>query len=383
MNNFKKVFAVLLAALMIITAAGCSAKPSWSYKTDSTSYAEGVYLYSLFSAYNEAYSILQENLGDDFDSTASILDITSTFDETGEEFLCEDWVVEQADIITRNLAALDSKIAEYGITLDKTQVESARELAKEDWYLGPYYEYYVASGYEAVSYEDMLSPYGISFDSFFISTYLASVKQSAIFDHLYGRSGERAVTDEELSTYFTENYTSYAYFIVNLYETAIDESTSQQVYYPYADELIDEVETELKSYVKLINSGTAYSEVVSKYMEKHSITTDPTVSNVEILETSSLGEEVLNALTELKEGKATYLRVGSGDTSVMYFITKFDINEEAEDYLSADGNRQTLIQSLKSEDFSDYLDEITDSVTVEINEQVIEKYNPAIFEDNL
>lgn len=383
MNKFKKIFAVLLAALMIITAAGCSGKPTWSYKTDTVSYAEGVYLYSLFSAYNEAYSILQENLGDDFDSTASILDITSTFDETGEKVLCENWITEQADIITRNLAALDSKVSEYGITLDKTQVESARELAKEDWYLGPYYEYYVASGYEAVSYESMLSPYGISFDSFFTSTYLASVKQSAIFDYLYGKGGEEEVSDEELTAYFTENYTSYAYFIVNLYETAIDEETSQQVYHPYADELVDEVEAELKSYAKLINSGTAYSEIVRKYMKAHNITTDPTVSNVEILETSALGEEVLDALKKLDEGKATYLKVGDGDTSVMYFITKFDINEEAEDYLSADGNRHTLIQSLKSEDFSDYLNEITDSVEVEINEEVIEKYNPAIFEENL
>lgn len=368
---------------MIITAAGCSGKPSWSYKTDNVSYSEGVYLYSLFSAYNEAYSILQENLGEDFDSTASILDITSTFDETGEKFLCEDWIVEQADIITRNLAALDDKIAEYGITLDKTQVESARELAKEDWYLGPYYEYYVASGYEAVSYESMLSPYGISFDSFFTSSYLASVKQSAIFDYLYGKGGEEEVSDEELKSYFTQNYTSYAYFVVNLYETAIDEDTSQQIYYPYADELIDEVEDELASYVKLINSGTAYSEVVNKYMKKHSITTNPTVENTEILEGSALGEEVLEALKGLKEGEATYLRVGDGDTSVMYFITKFDINKEAEDYLNSDENRHTLIQSLKSEDFSDYLNEITDNVKVEINEDVIEKYTPAIFEENL
>ena len=383
MNKFKKIFAVLLAALMVVTAAGCSKSPAWSYKTDNASYAEGVYIYSLFSAYNEAYTILQENLGDDFDSTASILDITSTFDETGEQYLCEDWINEQADIITKNLAALDNKVAEYGITLDKTQVESARELAREDWYLGPYYEYYVASGYEAVSYESILAPYGISFDSFFTSSYLASVKQSAIFDYLYSKGGEKEVSDAELKEYFTENYTSYAYFIVNLYETDIDADTSQIVYYPYSDELIDDVEAELASYVKLVNSGTAYSEVVSKYMNNHDITTDPTVKNTEVLETSALGEEVLTALKKLDDGKATYLRVGDGDTSVMYFIAKFDINDEAETYISADGNRQTLIQTLKSEDFSNFLNDITENVKVEVNEKVIEKHTPAIFEENL
>ncbi|MDO4419976.1 MAG: hypothetical protein Q4B92_06390 [Ruminococcus sp.] len=383
MNNFKKIFAILLAAIMLISAAGCGSKPDYSYKTDNVSYAEGVYLYSLFSAYNEAYSILQESLGDKFDSTASILDITSTFDETGEKLLCETWIKDQADLITRNLAALDEKVAEYGITLDKTQVESARQLAKEDWYLGPYYEYYVASGYEAVSYEDMLSPYGISFDSFFTSSYLASVKQSAIFDHLYGKGGEEEVSDKEITDYFTQNYTSYAYFIVNLYETAIDEETSQQVYHPYSDELVNDVKEELDSYVKLINSGKDYTEIANKYVKAHNLTNDPTVKNIEILDNSALGEEVLNALKGLDEGKATYIKVGSGDTSVMYFITKFDINNEAEEYLSADGNRHTILQALKSEDFSNYLDDITENVVVDINEKVIEKYNPAIFEKDL
>ncbi len=383
MNKFKKIFAVLLAALMIITAAGCGPKPSWSYKTDNVSFAEGVYIYSLYSACDQAYAILQENLGDEFDATASILDITSDFDGNGEKVLCSAWIETQADIITKNLAALDEAILDLGITLDKTQIESSRELAKEEWHLGPYYEYYVASGYEPVPREDLLSPFGISFDSFFTSTYLASLKQNAIFDHLYIKDSKTAVTDEELTKYFTDNYTSYAYFVVNLYETTIDSETSQQVYYPYADELIKEVEDELSGYAKLINSGTAYTEIRNKYMKAHNITTDPTVKNIEILDNSALGEEVLKAVKDLKEGKATYLRVGDGDTSVMYFVTKFDIKSEAEEYLSTDGNRHTLVQNLKFEDFSDYLKDITDNVKVEINEDVIEKYTPAIFEKDL
>jgi len=381
MNNFKRICALLLALIMVMGLSACSRKPSWSYKTDTASYAEGVYIYSLFSAYNEAYSILQSKLGDKFDSTSTILDIASTFDETGEEVLCEDWIKSQADIITKNLAAIDEKIAEYGITLDKTQVESARELAKEDWYLGPYYEYYVASGYEATSYEDMLSPYGVSFDSFFTSSYLASVKQSAIFDHLYGKGGEEEVSDEEITEYFTDNYTSYAYFVVNLYETSIDSETNQQVYHPYSDELIKETENDLESYAKLINSGTPYSEVMYRYMKAHNLSDDPSVKNIENLEASSLGEDVLDALNTLKEGNATYLKVGSGDTSVMYFISKFDIESEANDYLSKDGNRHTILQALKSEDFGNYLNDITESVEVDVNEKIIEKYSPAMFEN--
>lgn len=386
MNNLKKICAALLAVLMVVTVAGCSRKPTWSYKTDNVTYAEGVYIYSLFSAYNEAYAILQEQLGEKFDTTASILDITADFDgEEGEndKILCETWIKDQADLITRNLAALDEKVTEYGITLDRTQVESARELAKEDWYLGPYYEYYVASGYEATSYEKMLSPYGVSFESFFTSTYLASVKQSAIFDYLYSKNGVESVSDEEIAEYFTENYTSYAYFTVNLYETSINTETSQQEYIPYTQELIDGVEKELKGYAKQVNSGTAYTEVMYQYMKAHNIANNPTVYNIEILDNSALGEEVLKAVKELKEGKATYLKVGTGDTSIMYFITKFPIENETESYLKADGNRHTILQTLKADDFRTYLDDITENVKVEVNEKTIEKYSPAIFEENL
>ncbi len=383
MNNFKKICAAFLALIMLVAVAGCSNKPTWSYKSANASYSEGVYIYSLYSAYSEAYSILQEKLGNDFDSTASILDTTADFDGNGEKVLCETWINQQADIITKNLAALDEKIIEYGITLDKTQVESAKELAKEDWYLGAYYEYYVASGYEVDSYEEILWPYGVSFDSFFLSSYLASVKQSAIFDYLYDKGGTEEVSDQEITEYFTDNYTSYAYFTINLYETAIDQETNQQVYRPYHEDLVNEIEAELKSYAKQINSGTAYTEVMYKYMKAHNLTTNPTVENTEILDNSSLGTEVLDALKDLDEGKATYLKVGTGDTSVMYFITKFNIEDEAEEYLSADGNRHTILQTLKSDDFKNYLDDITENVEVETNEKVMAKYTPAIFETNL
>lgn len=383
MNNLKKILAVLLAVLMIVATAGCSRKPGYSYKTDNTTYAEGIYIYSMFSAYNEAYSILQNNLGDNFDPSASILNLTSTFDESGEEMLCNDWVIKQADLMTRQLIVLDEEIAKYSITLDKNQLDSARTVAKEDWYLGPYYEYYVASGYDAVSYKSVLEPFGVSFDSYLTSTTLASAKQSAIFNHLYNKGGEKEVSDSEITKYFTDNYTSYAYFPIELYESTTDDSTGQKVYFPYSDELIKDREKELDSYVKLMDKGTEYSEIISEYMKKHDITIDPTVENTEILETSSLGEEILKALKGLDAGKATYIRVGEGDTSSIFFITKFDINAKAESYLSADGNRDVILQNLKSEEFFEYLDKATEELNVKINEKSINKYTPAIFEEDL
>ena len=86
MSSLKKILALFLAAIMVISLAACSAVPTslnkeWSYKSDSQEYPVGMYIFCLYSAYRQAYSELSENLGDKFDSTASILDLSSTFDE--------------------------------------------------------------------------------------------------------------------------------------------------------------------------------------------------------------------------------------------------------------------------------------------------------------
>lgn len=378
MNKIKRISAVLLAVLFMLSAAACSATPSYSYKTNNAQYAEGVYIFSLFSAYNEAYKTVSEAEGDSFDVN-TLLDYKGKFGDEDEEVICRDWILSEADKITRNLIVLDNYLAESSIELDPTLVENARTLAREDWYLGPYYEYYASMGYTSDSYEELLYDYGISFESFLNSTYLASVKQKAVFDSIYGTGGEKEVPDAEIKKYFEENYTSYAYFTVPLYETTIDESTSMQKSVAYTANQILAVKAELDSYVKLINSGTDYDTVLARYMKAHSITSDPSTRNTEMLSSSSQGEEIIEVLKKLKTNNADYVQVGEGETAVMYFIVKFDISKETESYIKESANRDNLLSAMKTDEFSQYLLELTETVECTVNQEVIDKYDPAMF----
>ena len=52
---FKKAAAVFMAGAMAVSLAGC-ADDSWSTKDDTQTLAAGVYIYNLYSAYQEAQS---------------------------------------------------------------------------------------------------------------------------------------------------------------------------------------------------------------------------------------------------------------------------------------------------------------------------------------
>ncbi len=387
MKTMKKITALLLAVLMLASLCACtnlrSNKPEWGYKTSAQEYPIGVYTYSLFSAYNQAYSVISQAQGEKFDSTASILDITATFDEAKGEEKALDFILSEADYITKNLIALDNVIAEKGIELDAEVEASAYEQARKDWYLGSYYEEYMAYGYSATPYKDMLEPYGVSFESFYQSSYLASVKQNAIFDFFYSKGGEKEVPESEIKDYFEDNYTSYSYFSVNLYESTTDSTTGETVNKALSAEDQKKAKEDLELYVKMIAQGTSFEDVSKIHTAAANLSANPAISNIENLEYTSLGEEVKKALSAMKDGEAKVIYVGETDTTVAYFLYKKPITQETKAYVANETNYDALLQEMKSEEFLDYIDSLTDTVECTKNEAVIAKFNPSIFEENL
>lgn len=388
MKNIKKITALFLAVLMVVSLCACASMPKsnkaeWGYKTSTEEYPIGVYIYSLFSAYNQAYSVISQAQGDKFDAEASILDISSTFDEADGEMVCRDWVLKEADYITKNLIALDEEIAKNNIQLDAEVVESAYEQARKDWNLGSYYEEYVAYGYAATPYKGMLEPFGVSFDSFYQSSYLASVKQNAIFDFYYGKGGEKAVADSEMKDYFEDNYTSYSYFSVNLYESTTDATTGQTVNKALSAEDQKQAKEDLGLYVKMIAQGTSFEDISKIHTAAAKLSANPAVSNIENLEYTSLGTEVADALKGMKDKEAKVIYVGQEDSTVAYFLYKKPITQETKQYVSTDANYDSLLQEMKSEEFLEYIDGLTGTVDCTINQPVIDKFNPSIFEADL
>lgn len=386
MKNLKKIISAFLAVIMVLSLGACSDLPKssnaqWGYKYADKEYAIGIHVYSVFSAYSVAYETVTKEQGDFFDSSKSILDFESTFDESNEVMLCSDWIREEADRITKNLIVIDMLMDKYEVELDEQLVESARQQARKDWYLGPYYEEYASYGSVTTPYKDVLVPYGVSFESYFESTNLASVKLNAIFDKLYNKGGIEEVPVENLYNHFEKNYTSYGCFTVNFYETATDASTGESVNTPFEDKKIKEIKEELEYYLKMIENGTDFNEIGSVYAAYAGLEYSPIYQNIEIVNdgvSDNLPDEVVKVLNSMAEDEAQLIYVGNDDSRMAYFIYKNPIKKHTEKYVEE--SYSTILQELVGDEFFAKLDTYSEELQCELNSEAIDDFSAELIE---
>ena len=377
MKAIKKITAAFLAVLMIMSISGCSTKPEWSYKVDDNEVQIGVYIYALYTAYNQAASYASSAEG--YDAEKSFLNLTIT-DDDGETAVAKDWIVDTAKELTKNILTIEEEFEARGLTLTAEDEAAAKESADNDWNLGPYYDMYLAYGMMPTPYKDILEPYGVSYESFERASYMASAKQTALFEEIYINDEETAVSTEDLTNYFTENYTSYSYLSVRLADSATDDSGST-TYTAMSDEDIAEIESTLQGYADNINNGAGtFAEQMVEYTALKELESDPSTSAVENLKDSSLNEDVIAALNELEEGKASLVKVGEAENAYYYLIYKAPIADSVADYIEDETNSFNVLSAMKSEEFQDMLTAKAEELGIQENTSVVNSYKPSMFE---
>lgn len=377
MKAIKKITAAFLAVLMIMSISGCSTKPEWSYKVDDNEMQIGVYIYALYTAYNQAATYASSAEG--YDAEKSFLNLTIT-DDDGETAVAKDWIVDTAKELTKNILTIEEEFEARGLTLEAEDETAAKESADNDWNLGPYYDMYLAYGMMPTPYKDILEPYGVSYESFERASYMASAKQTALFEEIYINDEETAVSTEDLTNYFTENYTSYSYLSVRLADSSTDDSGST-TYTAMSDEDIAEIESTLQGYADNINNGAGtFAEQMVEYTALKELESDPSTSAVENLDESSLNEDVIAALNELEEGKASLVKVGEAENAYYYLIYKAPIADSVADYIEDETNSFNVLSAMKSEEFQDMLTAKAEELGIQENTSVVNSYKPSMFE---
>ena len=368
-----KIGSLLLAVVMALSAAfatGCSMGKEWSYKTSDKELAIGVYIYCLDLAYQQAQTKAKEL--DDYDGTNDKwLDLEIT-DDDGNTAVARQWIKDDAQKKCLNFLAVEKGMKDEGASVDEATQQAADEQAKTYWNVGQYANY----GY-IMPMSKELEPYGISYDSFRYCTSQYSVNYSALFAKLYGEGGSQEVSDSELEDYFIENYVDYSYIPVQLYEASTDEAGESKSV-ALSDEKIADYTAELEGYVKDINDGKSYDDVVSAYTEKHELSQSPAVDNTEQLESVSAGDQIKDALKDLGNNKAVTVKVGEGDSGMLYLVYKRNSADSAKDYLESETNRAGVLNTMKKDDFEDYLKKIVEDLDYEKN-STVDGYDPKMF----
>ncbi|MBQ9674079.1 MAG: hypothetical protein IJV39_05590 [Ruminococcus sp.] len=383
-KRIKKILAGSLAGTVLVSAAACtpiSTKAQWSYKYGDDEKSIGVYIFALYNAYSRAKTYAEK--ADGYKEDESFLDLTIT-DDDGNKAKASDWIKEQADIIVRESLYIDDQMSKKNATVDEA---AYLETAKQDWELGYMYSQYSQYGYATTPEQEILEPYGISVESYCDLQYVTSAKQSRLFDLIYGADGTNPVSDSDLKKFFDENYTYYSYFTVPLYESVTDDdgNTSNKA---YDDKKQKKLTSLADGYVKAINGGKTVESQCSaylKYTKSDATTEDTLTTNCEKLDkdnlsSSSLGEDVAKEFTDVKQGKAKAITIGKDDSKTIYVIQKLNTKDAESEYLTKDDStRESVLTSMKGKEYTDYLQEQAKKLDCEVNESVINRYDPDIF----
>lgn len=384
MKHFTKLLAVILVFIIAFSAAACSMTPQWSYKVEGTEeeLPIGVYIYAMYNAYSQAQQYAQQTEAynaetNTYNGQTSFLNIEIT-DDDGKKAIANQWILDETDKTVRTLLAINQEYDRLKATMDEAAaVENYKTLWNDgDQSMSMY-------GYEPTPYKSILEPYGISYESYeyFMIT---SSKQQIVFDVMYGEGGEKAVSNEDLTKYFEENYTSYVNFSQNLYTSEDQQGANGTLSSSKAmsEDEIKEHTANFEKYVNSVNSGTSLEDVIKTYKEDYKLESEIGTPIVELTEEISIGDELKEELNKLEEGKATYKIIGEESSQAIYFLYKEAIKDQTKNYVESADKKGSVLASMKGDEFVAYIDEIAKNLKI-TKSKYVSKYEPKMFEEEV
>lgn len=391
MRNVTKLLCVILALVIALSVTSCSLTKQYSYQDDDIELPVGVYIYYLYEAYTSAQSKAQQT--DAYDQTTgkyngkkSFLKVEIT-DDDGETVIAEDWIKDTALEKFQNAVAINYEYNAVGATID--------EKGPDDMYssINIYAIYNSQTGQLDESLDRKLSEvaeeyekYGIGFDSWLLCNYSFDQMKEAAFQKEYAEDGPSAVSTDEITKYFNENYSAYSTISANLYTSSgeTDENGNTTNVALSADE-IKKYEDAFKAYVQEINAGKSIDDVAAEYKQAFGIDdSDESAASIPDSQEKKIEkdseDELDKVILGLKEGQATYKIIGEEETSrVIYLIYKAPIKSKTSDYIDDESKRSNLLHEMKDDAFSDLLDELVETNDIKPS-SACNGYQPSYFE---
>ncbi len=343
MKRFYRYAAFLLAVLLLLPLAGCTAYPT-ALSFGETEFSTNMYRFWL-SSYKGQFLRTYADMKD----TDAFYDSILTDNTTAEAFL-NGVVLEN---VTRNLICAEL-FRQYGLTLPEETTDAIdayiEELTKE------------YAGGSRRSLNSLLAEYGAN-GEILRDVFIVEEKVTALFQYLYGEGGPQALTEADLAAYYQKEYVRIRHIYVNesyVYELAEDgsflvDSSGNIVTRALTAEELAEKEKKIAAIDEALANRTAFDTVYKEYSE------DQLYENGYYLtrETDFIDEVVTAAFT-LAEGSHTKVESEFG-THYLYRLS-LDAgaytNEKNADFFS------DFADAAAEANFLDLLDTYMDQISV-------------------
>lgn len=334
----KAVLAVLLAAAMVLSLSACyNENLTWAAEYNGERLPVGSYIYYLSSAYS--------SLASDLSGDERVL----SAEKDGQK--AEDWIRAEGKKDMLRYFFVKSELARLGLPNDMSDDPSSTSLTNTYWSL----------------LENSMTEYGVSKDSFDIAFSQYSALRVRLFEALYGEGGEKEIPEEDLRSYYTENYYGYEYFSDSTY--AYDDENQ---YTEKPEEEVTEMKEALEACAEEVRGGASLAEVSAKYAEERELE-DSYVTDVgteDDLRGAYLPSDLIVAIREMAEDEVRVVELSSN----IVVVHKLPAAQTVEDSLADDTVRTNILFELGEEDFDAYLDAGAENLTgVTLNEAAMRR----------
>lgn len=345
-NNISKILIGLMAGLVVIGTTSCG-DTSWAMEIDGQKLPAGIYLINQSTALNQASSEegYDEELKDKWDNKIGDLKL-------------EEWVNNKAKDLTKRYVVVENLFKEKGLTLTEEEVANVESNVEYLW------------TYTSETYEKL----GVSKDSYYKSME-NQAKQEAIFKKIYGKDGEKAVSDDDLKKYYADNYlkVNVASYSTKNAETGKDMTEEEK----------KDVENKANEDLKRIQEGTSIATILEELNPSASQTNEdgttqavetPTEEETQIEIHKEGNNQISDELTKQIFEKAVINQpVLLSDENGFYIVKSYETslkNEEIET------KRLDILYRYKLKEFEAYLDDLGKDLKSTENKNAINTFKP-------
>lgn len=406
MKSIRRNLAVVMAVLatMTILLSGCST-PAIAMTVGSHEYTTGEYLANLYMNYYSAYyeSGLYQYASYGMDPWEQTFPYGEG--EDAVELSLSDYLVQVTQDGIIRQAAVKDLMAHYGITNDQEDLDA-----------------FYADMAEVK--ESELLAYGFNKEHY-MNMYIAmNMDEQNLFYTLYDKDGQKAIPEEDIRKFFDEEYAAFK---------AITISQTDDEGKALSDADKQKNKEELQTYLDMFNKNNDMDAVIEQYEKDHTTTTtgktttttttgaatttttavstttttttttttaasattttvtesDATTTttgtttttdpNLQLINTVSGDEAVVDAVHTVTVGEAKIVEYTSGETAYIALIYRLDTEEAGGENYYED-QRNTILYGLKFEEFDAEVEAKIDTLTVDINKRAIKMCDPKDFE---
>ncbi|MBR5559619.1 MAG: hypothetical protein IKU72_05180 [Oscillospiraceae bacterium] len=354
MNFAKRMLAMVLAVMMVLTIAGCSG----SKEADGVvatcgdrSMNGALYMRFLLDAYTLADTYKEE-------SGVNVLKTT----------------VEGVDASQWIRDTVRSDVARYFAVMEQFE-KTNMEFTDEDQ---TYVDDYAASMMEQYAY--IFEANGIDLEAL-EDYYEYNIKSMALFDYYYGQGGEKEVPIEEVKAEMRKTYNMTKVMIFDKAIVTVD--ADGNVVEP-TDAEIEAAKAKAEAYYDRAVAGESFEDLIIEWEIEyfgedfigHTHEEGGSHDLITVVGGSDVPQAYSSVMDHAEYGEPQFIE----DADVYYVAARYDIAEDAYNFESY---RSTILLTMRSEDYRIMSDEWIAATNVSFNQKAMDAHSPEQLDANM